>query len=57
MLFHFKNQHGEVGFAVLTVISVFLWIVTIGVVKGVKKEQQPTIQTQQEQQEEKAKQQ
>lgn len=43
------NQRGVAEFAIFTVISVVAWLLTIGVVKGVKKEQQPTVQIQTQQ--------
>lgn len=44
------NQKGLAEFAVLTAVSIIMWILTLGVVKGVKKEQ-PTVQVQTQQQE------
>lgn len=49
MLSKLNNQRGIAEFAILTAVSVVMWLLTIGVVKGVKKEQQPTVQVQEQQ--------
>lgn len=42
------NQKGVAEFAILTAVSIVMWLFTLGVVKNVKKEQ-PTVQIQTQQ--------
>lgn len=50
MLSQFKNQRGVAEFALLTVVSVVAWLLTLGVANNLKKERQPqTVQAQQDQ--------